>query len=207
MSLRYDAHDEHIAAPPAQVVFRIRTLAIQLPCVERDQYGRRERIREDLDVVSRSLAAGCTVGGLGELRLDVMFDLFCLSFKFRLSGRYLLTLVTAVPARKKTANNVKNTLHGCIACTTAVTKAVKMPAGVSDFLEYARYTRAAIAGTAMTGFILRSSMGRRKGWNLCGTLRKTDDVAYCGPWRGLSPDQIQRMLKVSTWSCLLGAVA
>jgi hypothetical protein len=35
----------------------------------------------------------------------------------------------------------------------AVAKAVRMPTGVSDFLEYARYTSTAIAGTAIIGFI------------------------------------------------------
>jgi hypothetical protein len=47
-------------------------------------------------------------------------------------------LVTVVPARKNTASNAKNTLHGCIAWTIAVTKAVKIPTGVKDLRDQAR---------------------------------------------------------------------
>ena len=63
------------------------------------------------------------------------------------------TFVTAVPARKKTVKRAKCTLHGCTACATAVAAAVKMPTGVRDFRDQARYTRAAVAGTAMMGFM------------------------------------------------------
>lgn len=48
------------------------------------------------------------------------------------------TLVTAVPARKKTVSRTKKTLQGCIAWTTAVDAATRIPKGVKDFLEYAR---------------------------------------------------------------------
>jgi hypothetical protein len=64
------------------------------------------------------------------------------------------TLVTVVPAKKKTASNAKKTLQGCIACTTAVAKAVRMPTGVNDLRDQARYTSAAIAGTAIYGFMV-----------------------------------------------------
>ena len=37
---------------------------------------------------------------------------------------------------------------------TATARAVTMPIGVSDLRDQARYTSAAIAGTAMYGFIL-----------------------------------------------------
>ena len=50
----------------------------------------------------------------------------------------MFTLVTAVPARKKTVSSAKKTLHGCIAWTTAVKPATTTPNGVKDFLEYAR---------------------------------------------------------------------
>lgn len=64
-----------------------------------------------------------------------------------------LTLVTAVPDKKNTVSSAKHTLQGCMACTTAVRKAVAIPSGVSDFRDHALYTSAAIAGTAMTGLI------------------------------------------------------
>lgn len=65
----------------------------------------------------------------------------------------LHTFVTAVPARKKVARSTKYPLQGWIACTMAVKVAVTIPAVVSDFLDQARYTSAAIAGTAMYGFM------------------------------------------------------
>jgi hypothetical protein len=61
--------------------------------------------------------------------------------------------VTVVPDKKKTASSAKHTLHGCMACAIAVRKAVAMPNGVSDFLDHALYTSAAIAGTAIMGFM------------------------------------------------------
>jgi hypothetical protein len=64
------------------------------------------------------------------------------------------TFVTVLPAKKKTARRAKNTLHGCNACTTAVANAARSPIGVSDFREYALYTSAAVAGTAITGLML-----------------------------------------------------
>ena len=51
---------------------------------------------------------------------------------------FVSTLVTVVPARKKTVSSAKQTLHGCRAWTTAVNAATTIPEGVSDFLEYAR---------------------------------------------------------------------
>lgn len=62
--------------------------------------------------------------------------------------------MTVVPAKKNTASSAKKTLQGCIACTTAVAKAVRMPTGVSDLRDQARYTSAAMAGTAMYGFMV-----------------------------------------------------
>lgn len=47
-------------------------------------------------------------------------------------------MVTAVPARKKTVSRTKKTLQGCIAWTTAVDAATRIPKGVKDCLEYAR---------------------------------------------------------------------
>jgi hypothetical protein len=65
-----------------------------------------------------------------------------------------LTFVTVEPARKKTASNAKKALQGCMTCIMAVANAVRMPTDVNDFLEYARYTRAAIAGIATIGFMM-----------------------------------------------------
>ena len=48
------------------------------------------------------------------------------------------TLVTAVPARKKTPRRAKKTLQGCRAWTDAVIAATTRPSGVSDFREWAR---------------------------------------------------------------------
>lgn len=64
------------------------------------------------------------------------------------------TLVTFVPARKNTINNVNGRLHGCTACAIAVKTAATMPAGVRDLWEWARYTIASVMGTAMIAFIL-----------------------------------------------------
>jgi hypothetical protein len=64
------------------------------------------------------------------------------------------TLVAALPAKKNTANSAKNTLHGCMAWITATTIAVSIPTGVKDLCDQARYTSAAMAGTAMYGFII-----------------------------------------------------
>jgi hypothetical protein len=47
------------------------------------------------------------------------------------------TFVTELPARKKTASSARKTLQGCTAWMTAVTNAVTMPTGVSDFRECA----------------------------------------------------------------------
>jgi len=69
--------------------------------------------------------------------------------------------VTAVPARKKVPSSAKNTLHGWTAWMTAVRKAVAMPIGVRDFRDQALYTRAAVAGTAIIGFIVDCERGRQ----------------------------------------------
>jgi hypothetical protein len=79
-----------------------------------------------------------------------------------------LTLVTAVPDRKKTVSRAKNTLQGWIAWTTAVAAAVTIPNGVRELRDHARYTRAAVAGTATRGFIF-----------VVGCL-KVEAVARCG---------------------------
>jgi hypothetical protein len=84
-----------------------------------------------------------------------MFDLGSISHTAKTTKRESRTLVTAVPDRKKTDSNAKNTLQGCMACTTAVKKAVPIPSGVSDLRDHARYTSAAIAGTAIKGFIVQ----------------------------------------------------
>jgi hypothetical protein len=54
------------------------------------------------------------------------------------------TLVAAVPIKKKLTSKANGAIHGWAECTTAVTKAAIMPAGVSDFLVHALYTSAAV---------------------------------------------------------------
>jgi ribosomal protein L32 len=53
-----------------------------------------------------------------------------------------------VPARKKTKSRTKGRFQGWYACAAAVRTAAKMPEGVRDCRECARYTMAAVAGTA-----------------------------------------------------------
>lgn len=67
-----------------------------------------------------------------------MFDLRLLSEQDQAFEEAEHTLVTAVPAKKNVPSSAKNTLQGCIACATAVAKAVIMPRGVKDFLDHAR---------------------------------------------------------------------
>ena len=69
----------------------------------------------------------------------VMLDLYdCKLLQLEHHTRHFYTLVTVVPARKKTASSAKKMLQGCIAWTTAVSAATIIPKGVKDFLEYAR---------------------------------------------------------------------
>jgi len=46
-----------------------------------------------------------------------------------------LTWVALVPARKKTTSRTNGRFHGCMAWTTAVRKAAKMPPVVRDLFE------------------------------------------------------------------------
>ena len=64
-----------------------------------------------------------------------------------------LTLVAAVPARKKTTRQAKKTAYGCVAWTRAVAAAATIPAGVSEFRRKARVTSRAVIGTATDAFI------------------------------------------------------
>lgn len=61
--------------------------------------------------------------------------------------------VALVPARKNIISNAKGRLHGCTAWATAVRAAATMPAGVRDWRDHARYTKARVAGTATMAFI------------------------------------------------------
>lgn len=89
-----------------------------------------------------------------------------------------------MPARKNTASRAKHTLHGWIAWMIAVANAVKMPTGVRDFREYARYTSAATAGTATTGFIVDGLVNLRSSRRCLKSLRALACCCVTGPKHG-----------------------
>jgi hypothetical protein len=90
-----------------------------------------------------------------DFMLDLVFGSVSLSsIKGEIYQYVGRTFVTAVPARKKTTRRAKKTLHGWIACATAVSAATTIPSGVRDFRDQALYTSARVAGTAIHGFIL-----------------------------------------------------
>ena len=103
-------------------------------------------------MIAWSFASGSTGGRLREPGFYIVFDLQ-LSVKESRKNCVLRTFVTIVPARKNAASKMKKAPHGCIACTTAVAKAVAMPTGVRDLWDQARYTSAAISGAAISGLM------------------------------------------------------
>jgi hypothetical protein len=88
-------------------------------------------------MIAWSFASGSTGGRLRELGFYIVFDLRLLVMESR-NHCILHTFVTVVPARKNAASKMKKAPHGCIACTTAVAKAVAMPTGVKDLWDQAR---------------------------------------------------------------------
>lgn len=90
-------------------------------------------------MIPRTLASTRSVRALRELRFDIVLDLLTLVNKSPTqSNPTKHTLVTPVPTKKNTLKSAKNTLHGCTACTTAVTNAVRIPTGVKDLRDQAR---------------------------------------------------------------------
>ena len=77
--------------------------------------------------------------------------------------------VTFVPSKKKTPSSTNGRLHGWTACAAAVKPATTRPAGVKLLWLCALYSRAAIAGAAITAFILLQNLRwfSRCGRNLC----------------------------------------
>jgi hypothetical protein len=108
-------------------------------------------------MIAWSFASGSTSGRLRESGLDIVFDLRPLGMSSR-SHCVFRTFVTVVPAKKNAASKMKKAPHGCIACTTAVAKAVAMPTGVKDLWDQARYTSAAISGAAISGLMVDAGM-------------------------------------------------
>lgn len=108
-------------------------------------------------MIAWSFASRCTSGRLRKSRFLIVFDLRPLVMGLR-THCVLRTFVTVVPARKNAASKMKKAPHGCIACTTAVAKAVAMPKGVKDLWDQARYTSAAISGAAISGFMVDAGM-------------------------------------------------
>ena len=80
-----------------------------------------------------------------------------MNFKIR---SVLHTLVTRVPARKKTISRTKGRFHGWTAWAAAVNPAATIPNGVSVLWDHARYSIAKVMGTAIMAFILKSGWPR-----------------------------------------------
>lgn len=95
------------------------------------------------------------------------------------------TFVTVLPARKKVASSTKKTPHGCTACAIAVKKAVAMPAGVRDLWDQARYTRTAMHGIAIIGFIVDAGteVGSCPGVRAGGVVAPASQAAMWRDWR------------------------
>ena len=157
---------QHVATvrPTLFVGSNMLSSRLQPSIVKQYQKRSHHRVRQDLDMCSSAFTPGGARGRESQSSFHVVFDLLDHKLLYFQFGNYATlsdTLVTAVPARKNTTSRAKKMLQGCMAWTTAVKAATTMPKGVRDFLEYARYTRPRVAGTAMKGCI-----GPLRAWEL-----------------------------------------